>query len=110
MPVFEVPGDVDEWNPAPGGVRVILFTVPPSGAAEGKWSEALEDDGYHTSDTVDAILVIQGEIWMGLDEGDEIKLGPGDVLVQNGTRHRWLNHGTELSLCAAFIVGAHRDA
>src|SRR6185295_12696487 len=45
VPVFEVPSDVDEWNPAPGGVRVILFTVPPSGAAEGKWSEALEDYG-----------------------------------------------------------------
>jgi hypothetical protein len=110
VPVFEVPDDMDSWNPTAGGARVILFTVPPSGAAEGKWSEALEDDGFHTSDTVDSILVIHGEIWMELEEGVEIKLGPGDVLVQHGTRHRWFNHGTELPLCAGFIVGAHRDA
>ena len=110
VPVHEVGGDIDAWYPQAGGVRVVMFTVPPSGAPDGKWSEALEDDGFHATDTVEAIVVVHCEVWVELDNGVEVQLGPGDVLVQNGTRHRWLNHGTESPLCAAFMVGAHRDA
>jgi len=110
VPVLTMPADIADWYPQPGGARVVLFTVPPAGAPDGRWSEALEDDRFHATDTVDTIVVVQGTVWVELDDGVEVELGPGDVLVQNGTRHRWANHGTDLPLVAAFIVGAERSA
>jgi quercetin dioxygenase-like cupin family protein len=35
-------------------------------------------------------------------------LHPGDTVVQNGTRHRWGNRGTEPAVLAVFLIGAHR--
>ena len=35
---------------------------------------------------------------------------PGDTVVQNGTRHRWGNRGTEPAVLAVFITGAHRGS
>jgi mannose-6-phosphate isomerase-like protein (cupin superfamily) len=91
-----------------------LFTVPPSvataqppppGATE--YDAILDDDGFHATDTVDTIVVISGEVWVEL-ETTEVRLGPGDVLVQTGTRHAWRNRGDGWPLVAAFIVGAER--
>ena len=42
----------------------------------------------HTTDTLDYVVVIDGEIVLGLDDGDH-HLGPGDVVIQRGTAHRW---------------------
>jgi uncharacterized cupin superfamily protein len=43
-----------------------------------------------------------------LDDGAEVLLSPGDVVVQNGTRHRWRVVGDVPATMAAFIIGAHR--
>ena len=43
-----------------------------------------------------------------LDDGVERVLRPGDTVVQNGTRHRWGNRGTEPAVLAVFITGARR--
>jgi hypothetical protein len=112
VPVRDATPGLDDFYPQPGGARVVMFTVPPEGEPlqEGEWTEALEDDGFHSTDTVDTIVVVSGRVWVELDDGVEVELGPGDVMVQNGTRHRWLNHGDERPLVAAFIVGATRDA
>ena len=45
---------------------------------------------------------------MELDDGAEVTLSPGDTVVQNGTRHRWRNPGTEPAVMGVAIVGAHR--
>jgi mannose-6-phosphate isomerase-like protein (cupin superfamily) len=44
-----------------------------------------------------------------LDDGATVHLRPGDTVVQNGTRHRWSNPGTEPAVLAVFICGAHHD-
>jgi hypothetical protein len=56
VPVHVQIADADEWYPQPGGSRVVMFTVPPEGAPEGRLTEALEDDGFHSTDTVDTIV------------------------------------------------------
>jgi hypothetical protein len=43
-----------------------------------------------------------------LDDGAEVSLSPGDVVVQNGTRHRWRVAGDVPATLAAFIIGAYR--
>jgi uncharacterized cupin superfamily protein len=52
--------------------------------------EGIEADGFHTTQTVDYVMVLEGEIALELDTG-EVMLGPGDCVVQRGTRHAWRN-------------------
>jgi len=67
-----------------------------------------DNPGMHTTDTIDFEVVLSGEVVLELDDGAETVLRPGDTVVQNGTRHRWVNRGTEPAVWAAFIIGAHR--
>jgi quercetin dioxygenase-like cupin family protein len=48
----------------------------------------------HATDTLDLMLVLGGEIVLGVDDG-EVRLGAGDAVVQRGTRHRWRVVGDE---------------
>ncbi|WFU41513.1 cupin domain-containing protein [Bradyrhizobium sp. CB82] len=52
-----------------------------------------ENPGMHTTDTVDYGILVEGEISLELDDGQVVALKPGDVVVQNGTRHAWRNPG-----------------
>src|SRR6266566_3090178 len=45
---------------------------------------------------------------MHLEDGAEVSLSPGDVLIENGTRHRWRVVGNVSATMASFIIGAHR--
>ncbi len=64
--------------------------------------------GMHTTDTVDMEIMISGEIVLELDDGIETTLRAGDVNIQNGTRHRWHNRGTEPAVMAVAMVGLSR--
>jgi len=57
---------------------------------------------------IDFEVVLSGEVILELDDGVEKVLGPGDTVVQNGTRHRWGNRGTEPAVVVVFLIGAHR--
>jgi len=59
----------------------------------------------HRTRSVDYALVLSGEIDMLLDEG-EIHLKAGDVLVQQGTNHAWVNRGTEPCRIAFVLIDA----
>src|SRR5215469_4122300 len=67
-----------------------------------------DNPGMHTTDTIDFEVVLSGEVILELDDGAERVLRPGDTVVQNGTRHRWGNPGSEPAVVAVFITGAHR--
>jgi quercetin dioxygenase-like cupin family protein len=69
----------------------------------------VDDPGMHTTATVDMEVVLSGQVVLELDDGATRTMGPGDVIVQNGTRHRWSNPGDEPAVLAVFIVGAHHD-
>ena len=49
---------------------------------------------WHRTDSIDYAIVISGEIWMQLDK-EEVYLKAGDVLIQRGTMHNWVNRGQE---------------
>jgi mannose-6-phosphate isomerase-like protein (cupin superfamily) len=61
--------------------------------------------GMHKTDTVDYCVVLSGEIWAVLDEG-EVLLRAGDCLVQRGTRHAWSNRSDESCVIAFVLVAA----
>ena len=116
-----------QYFPEVGGFRFGLFTIPPAGtefpadlditAALAELEESLpgmaahadpSDPGMHTTDTIDYGMVLSGEVVLELDDGVEKTLRPGDTVVQNGTRHRWHNRGSEPAVLAVTLIGAHR--
>lgn len=61
----------------------------------------------HRTDTIDYIVVMSGEIDMELEEGEEVHLKAGDVMVQRGTIHNWINRGTETCILAVVLIHAN---
>ncbi len=59
----------------------------------------------HRTDSVDYASVLSGEIDMELD-GETVHLKAGDVLVQRGTIHNWVNKGSEPCVIAFVLVAA----
>lgn len=60
----------------------------------------------HRTDSVDYAVVISGEIDMRLDGDEVVHLKAGDVLVQRGTIHDWVNNGDEPCVIAFVLVDA----
>src|SRR5690242_13023096 len=54
----------------------------------------------HRTDSIDYAVVISGAIEMELDDGVVVKLKSGDVLVQRGTIHNWVNRGKDECIIA----------
>jgi quercetin dioxygenase-like cupin family protein len=59
----------------------------------------------HRTDSIDYAVVMSGEIDMDLD-GTVVHLKAGDVMVQRGTIHNWINKGKEPCQIAFILVGA----
>jgi len=59
----------------------------------------------HRTESIDYAVVLAGEIDMEL-EGQTVQLRAGDVLVQRGTVHNWVNRGTEPCVIAFVLVAA----
>jgi len=59
----------------------------------------------HRTDSIDYATVISGEIDMELD-GTTVHLKAGDVLVQRGTIHNWVNKGTAPCITAFVLIAA----
>jgi mannose-6-phosphate isomerase-like protein (cupin superfamily) len=110
--------------PAPGGSVFRIVDFPPTTDAEiatfepGFLSKQIphEDHGpsryrepshpfMHRTRSVDYAIVLSGEIDMKLDE-EEIHLRAGDVLVQQGTNHAWINRSGAVCRIAFVLIDA----
>ena len=61
---------------------------------------------HHRTNSVDYAIVLSGSIELELDTRT-VRLDTGDVLVQRGTIHNWINNGTEPCVMAYVLIGAH---
>jgi quercetin dioxygenase-like cupin family protein len=59
----------------------------------------------HRTDSIDYAIVVSGEIDMELDDS-VVHLKAGDVLVQRGTIHNWVNRGTQPCVMAFILIDA----
>jgi mannose-6-phosphate isomerase-like protein (cupin superfamily) len=91
----------------------VMQLAPASDAVHGfvqdvlaPWADPVEA-GMHRTATLDYDIVLEGRIGLELDNGTEVELGPGDVVVQNGTRHRWHNRGDTVARFLSVTIGAH---
>ena len=65
--------------------------------------------GMHRTRSIDYAVVIEGEIDMLLEDS-EVHLRAGDVLVQQGTDHAWVNRGTAPCRIAFVLIDAKEIA
>jgi len=58
-------------------------------------ADTFERDGsqMHKTQTVDYAILLGGELWLELDDGETVHLFAGDIVVQQATRHGWRNKG-----------------
>ncbi len=59
----------------------------------------------HRTRSIDYAVIVSGEIDMLLDDS-EVHLRAGDVVVQRGTNHAWVNRGTEVCRIAFVLIDA----
>jgi quercetin dioxygenase-like cupin family protein len=80
--------------PPPNGTRFAVITFPPGNPGR-----------MHRTETIDYVIVMQGELDMDMDDST-VKLKAGDVMVQRGTNHAWVNRGTEVARAAFVLIDA----
>ena len=72
-------------------------------APEGPSREHPRDPGMHRTRTLDYAVIMSGEIDMVLDDS-EVHLKAGDVVIQQGTNHAWVNRGGEPCQVAFILI------
>ena len=118
-----VPG-LAGFHPTPGGSTFLILTLPPdavyaapdfdpvaAAAEQLRLSPGIADrmepdaPGFHTTSTIDYVILLSGEVWLALDE-EERRLAPGDTVIQIGARHAWQNRSNEPATLAVVLLGA----
>lgn len=126
--VAEAVGSATTLLPPVGQTRLVYLVLPPLAvmmsdtfdgaaaaaefaAAQPEMAALVETDnpGMHRTETIDYVIVLEGEIWLELDDGERTLLKPKDVVVQAGTRHAWRNLSEEPVTLAVTLVGATRE-
>lgn len=85
-------------QPPPSGTRFIVMDFLPGAAG-----------AMHRTDTIDFIVVIEGEIDMDMDRST-VTLKAGDAMVQRGTFHAWVNRSKARARIAITLVDGERLA
>lgn len=84
----------------------IVGTAPPAGGSRFcvmEFEPGNEVHGLHRTDTTDYVICLAGEIDMELDEGT-VTLRSGDVMVQRGTNHAWVNRSGAVARLAVVLL------
>jgi hypothetical protein len=111
--------------PSANGSLLHIVTFPPAKAAASPTSDpsqvareyltrlpgladTFERDGsqMHTTQTVDYAILLDGELWLELDDGETVHLSAGDSVVQQATRHGWRNKSERPATIAFVMLGA----
>ena len=69
--------------PAPVGTKIRIVDFAPQGRSP-----------MHRTESVDYGIVLEGTVVLVLDDGSQTELRAGDVVVQRGTDHAWVNRRT----------------
>lgn len=117
--------------PPPNGTRIRFVDMPPDteeflvhGASrmhdaftqigDAKASTVQADSPHplmHRTESVDYGVVIEGELTLVLDSGEQVDLKPGSVVVQRGTNHAWANRsGKPCRMLFVLVGGAYEPA
>jgi len=124
----EVPAHETFFPMVPGGLRVIFSTIlpdaeltplpedPTDAVAEaermlpGITAFSQEAHADHATPSIDFVCVVSGKVDLEVSGGERVTLGPGDVAVQGGIGHRWLNPYPKPCTFFAVLYGAETES
>ncbi len=102
-------------SPPPGGsiIRVVDFLPNPGAIDNDAFLKEMglgQDHGgrhafMHRTKSIDYAIVLEGEIDMLLDDS-EVHVRAGDILIQRGTNHAWVNRTDKLCRIAFVLIDA----
>ena len=113
------PGDASVIPPPPTGYGYDITSFAPDSAWDyeagyarllaesGVEPEPGDAPGMHTTDTIDIVTVISGEIRILLDDGEKL-MRPGDTVVIRGVKHAWRNTTDAPCVISAVHISATR--
>jgi quercetin dioxygenase-like cupin family protein len=90
------------------GARQIGTTIPGGSVFRVVQFDPGVAPRNHRTDSIDYAVVMSGEIDMEMDD-TVIHLKAGDVLVQRGTIHNWVNNGSEPCVIAFTLIASTDD-
>jgi hypothetical protein len=108
--------------PPPAGTILRVVDFPPEPASGSAFDNAemlrqmglpednpaaarIKHPGAHRTRSIDYAIVLAGEIDMLLDDSS-VHLKAGDILVQQGTNHAWVNRGSAPCRVAFVLIDA----
>ena len=98
-----------DFPPVTGEIKVdnAAFTAEMGiGAQQRRKGKYTDHPFMHRTKSIDYAIVLAGEIDMLLDDS-KVHLKAGDIMVQQGTNHAWVNTGKETCRIAFVLIGAH---
>lgn len=118
--------------PGPGASRLVVVRFPPLAGPnapqppDASMEEVMEEAeakqpglahvfepegaGMHTTDSLDYGICVDGEIDLELDDGAQVHVTPGSLVVQRGTRHGWRNRSDRPCTMIFVLIGAERTS
>jgi quercetin dioxygenase-like cupin family protein len=78
--------------PPAGGSRFCVIDFPPGNTGI-----------MHRTETIDYVICMSGEIDMDMDDST-VTMRAGDVMVQRGTNHAWVNRGNAAARVAFVLL------
>ena len=79
----------------PGGTVLRFVDIPAGGRSP-----------MHRTNSIDYGIVLSGELDLELDGGTVKHISAGDVVVQRGTMHAWVNNGPRTCRMAFILIDA----
>jgi mannose-6-phosphate isomerase-like protein (cupin superfamily) len=108
-------------SPPKGGTILRIIDIPPEpsdpqelrrvihATFRGMYQDAQHDNregkhpAMHRTNTVDYAIVLEGEIYAVMDEGETL-MRAGDVLIQRATNHAWANRSKKTARIAFVLI------
>ncbi|HEY5608375.1 MAG TPA: cupin domain-containing protein [Alphaproteobacteria bacterium] len=112
-------GEVALSAPVNGSVfRIVEFAPEPEGVsaadaerlareigAAPQAGRTLRHPSIHRTDSIDYVVILDGEMDMLVDEG-EVHVKAGEVIIQRGTNHAWVNRSGKPCRIAIVLIDA----
>jgi quercetin dioxygenase-like cupin family protein len=105
----QMPADISIGENAEDMGARILGTAPPANGSRFivmEFGPGIASE-MHRTETIDYIVMLSGEIEMDMDMDDStVKLRAGDIMVQRGTNHAWVNRSKAPARLAIVLLDA----
>ena len=94
-PATYVEGEDGIPMPGPGDVSFYYGYIGPN-----------QKTPIHATESIDQLVVLKGELWLIMEDGEEVHLSVGDCVVQLGVPHIWENRSDQGTFTVITSLGA----